>query len=115
LDAVLGRYGCDVNGVTELAITRLDIFDSFPEVKIAVGYELDGRTVETLPTDIDALDRCVPVYETLPGWETPTTNARRFEDLPKNAQRYVERVGQLLGAPVKLVGVGPSRMQVVSL
>lgn len=115
LDAVLGRYGCDVNGVTRLAITRLDILDTFPEVKIAVAYDLDGERVDTLPTDIDALERCVPVYETLPGWQQSTTDARRFDDLPENAKRYVERVGELLGAPVSLVGVGPSRMQVVSL
>ncbi|MFN8532542.1 MAG: adenylosuccinate synthase [Dehalococcoidia bacterium] len=114
LDAVLGRYGCETNGVTSIAITRLDILDSFPELKIAVAYDLDGVRVETLPTAIDALERCIPIYETLPGWLTPTTSARRFDDLPPNAKRYVERIGELLDAPVDLVGVGPSRMQVVT-
>lgn len=115
LDGVLGRYGCAVNGVTQLAITRLDILDTFPEVKIAVAYELDGQRIDGLPTDLDALARCVPIYETLPGWLTPTSEARHFDDLPANAKRYVERVGEILGAPVTLVGVGPSRLQVVTL
>ena len=114
LDAVLGRYGCEVNGVTSIALTRLDILDTFPEVKIAVAYELDGRRIETLPADLEALARCRPIYETLPGWLTPTSAARTFEELPPNARRYVERVGELLGAPVSLVGVGPSRLQAVT-
>ncbi|MCS7001647.1 MAG: adenylosuccinate synthase [Dehalococcoidia bacterium] len=112
-DAVVGRYGADVNGVTRLAVTRLDILDTFPELKICVAYELDGERITHIPTDLADLARCRPIYETLPGWMTSTSLCRTFDDLPANAKAYVDLISQLLGAPVELVGVGARRMQAI--
>lgn len=112
-DAVVGRYSCEVNGVTRLAVTRLDILDTFDEIKLAVAYELDGKRIDWVPANLDDLERCTPVYETFPGWKAPTSHIRNFDDLPANARRYVERIGDLLGAPVDMVGVGASRMQAI--
>lgn len=112
-DAVVAKYGCDVNGATRLAITRLDILDTFDSLKICTHYELNGERVDTVPTSLDEMEQCVPVYEEWPGWNEPINAARALSDLPVNARRYVERISELLGAPIHLIGVGPSRDEAV--
>ena len=113
LDAVAARYSVRFNGLAALALTRLDVLDGLESIKICTGYELDGQVVHTLPSRESVLERVKPIYEELPGWMTPTTEVRNFDDLPKAAQAYIRRVEALLECPVDLISVGPSREQAV--
>ncbi len=112
-DAVASSYSASINSVTAIAITRLDVLDPFPSIQVCTAYSIDGKTVETPPASIGAFNRAVPVYEELPGWQSESTGARRFEELPQNAQRYVKRLGELIGRPIEIVSVGPEREQVI--
>jgi adenylosuccinate synthase len=112
-DAVVSRYSVRVNGVTAVALSRLDVLDNFPTIQICTAYTLDGEPVESPPATTAVLDRVTPVYEEHPGWRESTAGVRRFGDLPKNAQSYVERIEALLGAPIEFVSVGPEREQVI--
>ncbi len=113
LDAVAARYAVQVNGLTEMAITKLDILSRFASLPICVAYELDGRRIETFPSDQEALARCRPLYETLPGWQTEITHVRAFADLPRPARDYVARLEELLGIPATCISVGPGRDQTI--
>ncbi len=110
-DAVLLRYARMVNGIDGLAVTNLDGLDSHDEIRVCTQYDLDGEVLELPPASVEDLARVVPVYESLPGWNTDTTGARTFDDLPENALAYLERLEQLAGTQVSLVGVGPAREQ----
>ncbi len=112
-DAVASSYSAQINSVTSIAITRLDVLDPFPSIQVCTAYKIDGKTVDTPPASIGAFNRAVPVYEELPGWLAESTGARRFDELPENAQRYVKRLGQLIGRPIEIVSVGPEREQVI--
>jgi len=113
LDAVTLRYAVRVNGLTEMAITKLDILSRFDRIQVAVAYELDGQTIETFPTDQVLLDRCRPVYEMLAGWSTEISGAHAFNDLPPQARDYVARLEELLGIPASCISVGPGRDQTI--
>ena len=112
-DAVAARLSKRVNGINSVAITRLDILDKLPRLKICVGYKLDGVIIDYFPASIPALEKCQPVYEELPGWETSTSDVRKFEDLPPKAQQYVKRLEELIGCPASLVSVGKRREQTI--
>jgi adenylosuccinate synthase len=112
-DAVAVRYTAAVSGADELALMLLDVLSGLDEIKIATAYELDGERLDHFPTDAFLLDRCKPTYETLPGWAEDVAGARRLEDLPVAARRYVARLGELLGLPVSIVSVGPDREQTI--
>jgi adenylosuccinate synthase len=112
-DAVASRYSARVNSVTGAVLTRLDVLDKFPRIGICTGYELDGKVINSMPATVAQLNRVRPVYEEHEGWQTKTTDVRRFADLPIAAQRYVQRIEQLLGTPIKLVSVGPERDQAI--
>jgi adenylosuccinate synthase len=107
-DAVAARFAAQVNGCTAMAIVKLDPLDIFPVLRICTGYEVDGKVITHMPTT-RTLARARPVMEELPGWETPTTKARTFADLPGGAQNYVLRLEELIGVHVRYVGVGASR------
>ncbi len=111
LDTVAARFSSRINGLTGAVITRLDILDILPSLKICVGYELDGNKIDYFPGNIAALARCKPVYEELPGWQTDTTDIRDYDQLPEAARNYVSRVEELISCPVNLVCVGPGREQ----
>ncbi|MGE5594669.1 MAG: adenylosuccinate synthase [Hyphomicrobiales bacterium] len=113
LDAVAARYSVRFNGLSALALTRLDVLDGLESIKICTAYELDGEIIETLPARESVLNRVRPVYEELPGWTDKTSEVRNFDDLPPQAQAFVRRVEQLLECPVDLISVGPSREQAV--
>ena len=113
LDAVAARYSVRFNGLAALALTRLDVLDSMPTIKICTAYELDGQIIDTLPARESVLNKMRPVYEELPGWQTPTEHVRSFDDLPPQAQAFIKRVEDLLECPVDLISVGPSREQAV--
>jgi len=112
-DVVAARHSVRINGFDAIALTRLDILDELPVLRICTAYRLDGQIVEHFPASAAALSRCEPVYEELPGWERPTGEVRSFEDLPSRARAYVRRLEELLGAPVALIGVGADREQTI--
>ena len=111
LDAVILRYAAQVNGLTDIAVSKLDILSGLPILRIAVAYELDGKRIERFPAEwgAEALNRCRPIYEELPAWQEDITQARRREDLPTAAQAYITRIEELTGVPVTFVSVGPER------
>ena len=113
LDLVLIRYACMVNGVTDLAVTILDGLDERESIKVCVAYDIDGERHEFPPANRAAWDRAQPIYEEFPGWQSDTTSARSWDDLPENARTYLTRLGELAGAPVSYVGNGPEREQTI--
>ncbi|EKU78636.1 adenylosuccinate synthase [Veillonella seminalis] len=115
LDLAVVRYAADLNSLDYLAITRLDILDKLPEIKICVGYTLNGEPVKGFPADLQVLEQCKPVYETLPGWQTDISGIRHYEDLPEAARRYVERISEVTGVRLGIVSVGPNRKQTIVL
>jgi len=115
LDGVVLQYSARINGLTGLAITAFDRLDSLPELKIGTRYTLDGREVRTVPARTEDFERVVAGYETLPGWQRPTSDVRQFGELPENAKRYIRKVEEVAGVPVFLVGVGPERAQMIKL
>lgn len=112
-DAVAARLSVRINGFNSIAITRLDILDVLPKLKICTAYKYDGKTIDNFPDSVTILEKCEPVLEELDGWEKPTSDARKFNDLPKNAQRYVKRLEELTGCPVSLISVGKHREQTI--
>jgi len=114
LDAVALRYAVRVNGLSEIALTKLDVLSHFDEVKIAVAYDSLGERYDNFPRQQGVLYNCAPVYETHGGWNTDISEVRDFSDLPKAAQQYVERVEELAGVPVSMVSVGPARDAILS-
>lgn len=108
-DAALVRQTCATSGVTGISLTKLDVLDGFETLKICVGYELDGRRLDYLPTATDQQWRCTPVYEEMPGWSETTEGARSWADLPANAIKYVRRVEELIRCPVALLSTSPER------
>ena len=114
-DAVMTRYAAQINGIDSLAITKLDVLDTMPTIKICVGYQLNDTQLEFPPATVAVIDQAEPIYEELPGWRSSTTEVRRFQDLPDAAQAYVARICQLVGARLALVSVGPGREQVINV
>jgi len=107
-DAVATRYGCRIQGATDLALTNLDVLGYLDEIPICIAYEIDGRTTDRFPTSPD-LDRARPIFETLPGWRCDVSSARSFRDLPSRARAYVSRIARGIGLPIHLISVGPER------
>lgn len=114
-DAVVCRFSTRINGFSDFALTRLDILDIMPSIKVCTGYRVDGMTLADPPSSPSVLARCEPVYEEVAGWMTDISGVRRFEDLPGAARSYVERLEQLIGCPASVVSVGPSREQTIIL
>ena len=112
-DAVAGRYGARLNDISRVALTRFDILDDLERVSICTGYRVDGETLPYPPAREDLWQRIEPVYETLPGWQTDTSEVRALGNLPANARRYVARIEELLGVTIGLIGVGPAREQLI--
>jgi len=110
-DAIALRHSVMVNGIGRIAITKLDVLDGFEEIRICIGYERGGKLLKTFRTDAPTLDSLVPVYETFPGWKTPTGAVRSYDRLPLNARRYVEAIGAFTGTEVHMVSVGARRDQ----
>jgi len=114
-DAVATRYATMINGIDELAITNLDGLDDVDPIRICVGYRLNGKRLEVPPCDVVQLDNCEPIYEEMRGWKQSTTSAKKLSQLPFLARNYVKRLGQLTGAKVSIVSVGPVRAQTIFL
>jgi len=115
LDLLMVKHAIRINSLTEIMLTKLDILSGLPEIKICVGYEVNGRSLNHFPTNLEHLAQCRPVYETLPGWEADIMNARTMADLPQQAQNYIRTVAQKLGIPITYASVGPGRVQAVKV
>jgi len=114
-DSVATRYATMINGLDELAITNLDGLDDVDPIRICVGYRLNGKRLDVPPCDAVQLDNCEPIYEEMPGWKQSTTSAKKLSQLPLAARNYVKRLGQLTGAKISIVSVGPTRAQTIFL
>ncbi len=114
-DATVVRYAARINGLTGLAVTKLDVLDSFAEIPVGVAYRLDGKSCEQMPGEVDALGRVEPIYEVLQGWQRPTGAARKLADLPAQARAYLDRLEALSGVPVRYVSVGTRRDQIIEV
>jgi adenylosuccinate synthase len=112
-DAVVVQYAARLGGADTLAVMLLDVLSELEEIRICTAYEVDGRRIDGFPSDAFLLDRCRPVYETIPGWRCDITQARKLTDLPLAARRYVERLSELLKLPVSIISVGPDRSQTI--
>jgi adenylosuccinate synthase len=112
-DAVAGRFSTRINGFTGAAITRLDVLDTLPRLKICVGYQVDGKTIDYFPGNVAILERCQPVYEELPGWQSPTSDIRDYGKLPAQAKQYVSRLEELISCPANIISVGAEREQTI--
>jgi adenylosuccinate synthase len=114
-DAPILRRAAQLNGLTSIALTRVDVLDTLDTLKVCVAYQCDGELIEEFPSNPRTLARCQPVYEEMEGWCSPTTQARRLDDLPDKARSYVDRIAQLSGVPVSIVSVGPERAATISV
>ncbi|MDD5286900.1 MAG: adenylosuccinate synthase [Desulfuromonadaceae bacterium] len=114
-DAMVIRFAVRVNGLTGIALTKLDVLSDFDTIKVCTGYTFEGKAVETLPASLELFEKCRPVYEELPGWKKDITGVRSFEELPSAAQSYVRRLQELAGCQIVLVSVGPRRDQTILL
>ena len=112
-DAVAARFSTRINGFTGAAVTRLDILDTLPHLKICVGYKLDGQTIDYFSGNIATLEKCQPIYEELPGWQAPISHIREYEQLPIEARQYVARLEELISCSVNLISVGAGREQTI--
>ncbi len=115
LDTVVVKYACQLSQIDCLAITRLDILDTLPSLKICTGYRYKGKPLHEYPASLKMLDAVEPVYEELPGWQQDISGIRRYEDLPLKARRYVERLSECSGARLGIISVGPDREQTIVL
>ena len=114
-DAVAMRRSIQLNGVSGLCVTKLDVLDGLPSVSICTGYLRGGEAVDLLPFGAEDVAACVPVYEEMPGWSATTFGARSWDVLPPEAQRYLERLSELVGAPIDMVSTGPDRDETILL
>ena len=113
LDIVMARNAARLNGLTSLAVTKLDVLCGFESIKICVGYNYKGREITNFPANINVLSQCKPIYETLPGWREDISHIRKFEDLPGAAIKYLKRVEDLTRVPMDIISVGPGREETI--
>jgi adenylosuccinate synthase len=112
-DAVSLRYSAMINGITDIAITKLDVLDDFEEIDICIGYEYQGRRIKTFPTDCESLTHITPIYETFQGWKQSLSEIRDFDEMPRRAQEYVAALGRLTHTSVSIVSIGARRDQTI--
>jgi adenylosuccinate synthase len=113
-DAVVARYATRINGLTDFFLTKLDVLSGFKEIPVCVAYEIDGKRYDEMPMTQTQFHHAKPIYEMIPGWDEDISNARKFEDLPVNAQKYVEFLEKISGAPMSAIGVGQHRDATIS-
>ncbi len=114
-DAVLVRRAAMVNGLTHLAITKMDVLDTFDSIEVCTGYEINGKRLEQFPSQIADVEKVKPIYETHPGWKSETKEVTSWKALPDNAQRYLTRIAELLEVPIGLISLGPKRHQTIQM
>jgi adenylosuccinate synthase len=112
-DAVAGCFSVQINGLSDIALTHLDIYDGFPSIKICTAYKFNDEVLTSFPTDVAILERCQPIYEEVDGWQESISGIRNFKKLPVRARNYMSRLEDLLSCPISLVSVGPDRRQII--
>ena len=112
-DAVATRQAAQVNGIDQLAITNIDGLDKLPEVRVCVAYKLRGKIIDYVPTISEEIEQVKPVYETFPGWQTDTTKAKTWKDLPPKARRYLQAIAKMIDAKIVIASIGPARNQTI--
>lgn len=115
LDAVVGKYAVDINGLTDVVITKIDVLSGLDTIKICTGYEIDGEVYTSVPSSIEKLAKAKPVYEELPGWTEDITQMKEYSQLPENCKKYIARMEELVGCQITMVSVGPDRTQNIFL
>lgn len=115
LDLVVGKYATDINGLTDIVITKIDILSGLETIKICVGYEIDGKIHTTVPAATEKLVNAIPVYETLPGWTEDISQMKNYDELPENCKKYLSRIEEFLNCQISVVSVGPDRTQNIFL
>lgn len=114
LDLVVVKYSASINYYSALNLTKLDVLDTFETIKIAIAYKVDGEELDHYPADLDLLEHAEVVYHEMPGWQKPTTGAKTFYDLPKQAREYIEYIEKFIGVKVKWIGTGPDREAMIA-
>ncbi|MGI6081587.1 MAG: adenylosuccinate synthase [Limnochordia bacterium] len=112
-DGVIARYAKRVNGLSALAVMKLDVLSGLDELKLCVAYRHNGKRIEHLPGSVEILQQCEPIYETMPGWQEDISGITKYEDLPKNAQAYLARISEMSGVTIAIISVGPGREQTI--
>jgi len=112
-DAVAANYSANINGLTSIALTKLDVLDSFDEIKICTGYKFKGEIIKDFPSSIEVLKNCTPIYKTYSGWKTNISGISSFDELPQNAQKYIKTIEEFCEIPVKYISVGVNRSQII--
>lgn len=112
-DAVALKYSAMINGIKQIAVTKLDVLDAFDEIKVCVGYQLNGKLLKSFPTDAETLDAAIPLYETFEGWKTKTSELTAYADLPLNAQKYAQAIASFSGTELKMISIGARRDQIM--
>jgi adenylosuccinate synthase len=114
-DGVVARYATRVNGLTSLAVTKLDVLDGCKEIKLCTGYRYGGKVYRDMPADLQILENCEPVYETFKGWTAPTTGITSYQKLPPQAKRYLARVEEVSACPIAIISTGSRREDTIVL
>jgi adenylosuccinate synthase len=114
-DAALLRRSVQINGVSGMCLTKLDVLDGIESLKLCTGYKIDGRDVDIFPVGAEEAAACVPVYEEMPGWTESTVGAKSMDELPAAARAYIKRIEELVGVPVDMVSTGPDRVETIVL
>ena len=114
-DGVVMRHAAQINGLTSLVVTKLDVLDSFESIKVCTAYRYKGKEIKGFPSDIYKLNECEPVYEEILGWREDLSKIKKYEELPLNAKRYLEKLSELAAAPISMVSVGAERTQIIRL
>ena len=111
LDLVVGKYATEINGLTDIVITKIDVLSGLGKLKICTAYEIDGKIYDYVPADTKSLYRAKPIYEELDGWDEDITQIKKYKDLPENCKKYLARIEEIVGCPISVVSVGPDRSQ----
>lgn len=114
-DAVLARTAVRLNGIDSIAITKLDVLDPLETIKLCVGYQIHGVRIDHVPYLTEDLEKIVPIYESVPGWQTSTSHIENYQDLPENAKKYLAKIETLCGAPISMISIGPQREKTIIL
>jgi hypothetical protein len=114
-DAPIARYSARINGITDFVMTKLDVLTGLAEIPVCVAYEVDGVRFDEMPVNQSDFHHATPIYENFPGWTEDISGARRFEDLPVNAQNYVRAIESMSGARISAIGVGPARDEIIAI
>ncbi len=115
LDLVVVKHSCLISGVTNLAITKLDVLNGLPEIKVCISYSLNGKKIDYFPARIEDVSNCKPVYKTFKGWTTMNQSSAKFSDLPKEAQAYLRFIEKETDVPIRLVSIGPGRNETIEV